>query len=198
MANIRAELLPQLRGEIIDLGAGTGLSFPYYNAFAHVLAVEPDLSVAARAQQRAFDSDADIDILHANDTALDDLPEQSADHVVAMLVLCSVDEPRSTLQRIQRVLRPGGTYVFVEHVHAEAFAGTIQEALTPLWHRVFGNCHLDRRIEPALRETGFAVFDVTSKRIPFPLQRVSYGIAMRGCSTELRQSSGHPNENRNV
>lgn len=93
MSSIRAALFPQHRGELVDLGAGTGPSFPYHNAFAHVLAVEPDRQWR-RAQQRAFDSDADIEILHANDTVLYDLPEQNADHVVAALVLCSVYDPK--------------------------------------------------------------------------------------------------------
>lgn len=176
---IRAALISPLRGSIVEVGAGTGASFSYYDASTHVLAMEPDPSMFKRAEQRAAQASADVDIMRVSDLALDDLSAQSADHVVATLVLCSVEEPVSTLHRIHRVLRPGGTFVFVEHVRAGGLAGKIQSSLTPLWRRVAGNCHLDRTIEPTLQQAGFALSGLSEKVMPFPLRRLVYGSAMK-------------------
>jgi len=176
---IRAVLISPLRGSIFEIGAGTGASFSYYDASTHVLAIEPDPSMFKRAEQRAAEACADVEIMRVSDLALDDVPAESADHVVATLVMCSVADPVSTLHRIHRVLRPGGTYVFIEHVRVEGLVGKIQDAITPLWRRIFGNCHLDRQIELTLQQAGFAVSGLSVNVIPFPMRRLVYGIATK-------------------
>ena len=157
---IRSALIPPLRGCVIEVGAGTGASFPYYDPSVHVLVIEPDRSMAKRAEMRAAQARADIDILDSTDLALDDLPVESADHVIAMLVLCSVNDPPGTLARIRSVLKPGGTYVFIEHVRGCGMIAHVQDVLTPAWKRLFGNCHLNRPIVPAFEQAGFIITDL--------------------------------------
>ena len=176
---IRAALLSPLRGWTIEVGAGTGASFPYYDASVRVLAIEPDRSMARRAELRASQAAADIEVVKCRDAALDDLPEESADHVVAMLLLCSVNDPGETLRRIHRVLKPDGTFVFLEHVRDQGPMERVQDVLTPFWKRAFGNCHLNRRISPALDEAGFLQAVLRTKRIPFPMRQLAYGIATK-------------------
>jgi ubiquinone/menaquinone biosynthesis C-methylase UbiE len=179
LSKIRAGLISQIRGEVVEIGAGTGASFPYYHASTRVLAIEPNASMAARAHRRATEHGPHITLLQGGDEALDTLPEESVDHVVAMLVMCSVENPASTLRRIRRVLRPEGTLAFIEHCRADGFAAKIQDHLTPLWSRIFGNCHLNREFLTTLLEGGFHDAKLSNKNIPLPAGRIVYGAAKK-------------------
>ena len=55
------------------------------------------------------------------------------------------------------MLRPGGALLFIEHGKApddEPKIQRLQERMTPLWQRVAGNCHLDRRVDQLLKAAG--------------------------------------------
>lgn len=176
LSKIRRELIPELRGDIIEVGAGTGATFEYYDRSAHVMAIEPDPSMLARAKCRQ-ERNGRIELMLGYDAILDGYPERCVDHVVATLVQCSVDDPRVTLQRFRRIVRPGGTYVFIEHVRADGRLGRIQDFLTPLWRRLAGNCHLNRDFQQSLDEAGFSVQRLSSEGLSFPTLRIVYGVA---------------------
>ena len=174
---IRTRLLSQLEGAIVEIGAGTGASFWYYGSSAHVRAIEPDASMLARAEKRAMSARAKIDIVRGDDTLLDTLAPESFDHAVASLVLCSVENPLRTLERVRRVLKPHGSLVMIEHVRAENRRARTQDRLTPLWRHIAGNCHLNRVLEPALSNAGFSEIDLQSRTVPIPMWRLLYGTA---------------------
>jgi ubiquinone/menaquinone biosynthesis C-methylase UbiE len=176
---IRSELLAPLTGEIVELGAGTGHCFPYYGTSAHVRAIEPNGSMLAKARERAQAARATIELVQGDDAVLDDMPAQSADAVVAALVMCSVEDPARTLKRAARILKPTGPFVTIEHVRAEDQTARLQALLTPFWRFISGNCHLDRVLEPVLTEVGFSHLCLSSRTIPMPARRLLYGIATR-------------------
>ena len=183
VGGIRAQLLPGLKGEIVEIGTGTGASSPYYDPSAHVLALEPDRSMLARARERAKSAPAWIVMLHGDDSMLDDMPAASTDYVVAALVFCSVEDPLRTLKRIHRILTPGGSLVTIEHERAGDGVARLQDLLTPFWRRVAGNCHLDRVLEPALSEAGFSQVELKNLQIPIPMRRLLYGFAPKIADT---------------
>jgi ubiquinone/menaquinone biosynthesis C-methylase UbiE len=82
----------------------------------------------------------------------------SFDTVVATLLFCSVADPMAGLRELRRVLKPGGSYLFIEHVRprGRSFAG-LADLATPLWRRIAGGCHLNRDTEAAIREAGFSI-----------------------------------------
>jgi ubiquinone/menaquinone biosynthesis C-methylase UbiE len=85
----------------------------------------------------------------------------SFDSVVMTYTLCSVDEPLRALGEIRRVLRPGGKLIFVEHGLARRpSTRRWQRALTPVWKRCSGNCHLDRDVAAELQEAGFSTLEL--------------------------------------
>ncbi len=179
MAAIRSELLSSLRGEIVEVGAGTGLTFPHYGPDAHVQAIEPNASMLSRARKRAALSRARIEVTGGDAGVLDALPSESVDFVVATLVLCSVRNPLQTVRRIHRVLKPGGSLVTIEHVRAESRAARLQDWLTPCWRKIASNCHLNRVLEPTLNKGGFSKVQLESRALPMPLSRLLYGIATK-------------------
>jgi ubiquinone/menaquinone biosynthesis C-methylase UbiE len=181
----RAELLSDVEGDVLEVGAGTGANLPYYGPRVDRLVLsEPDQHMRRRLQaamRRAGHARAEI-----TDASLGTLPmaASSFDVVVSTLVLCSVPDLPAALADAYRVLRPGGRLVFLEHVAAEENPARLrwQRRMDPLWRRVAGNCHLTRRTEAALIAAGFTIDRIQRESIrkAMPLVRPSIrGVARK-------------------
>lgn len=159
LAQWRAELLADLRGEVLEIGAGTGANLPHYPAaVTRVVLAEPERHMRRRLERRLAERpDLRFEIV---DAAAERLPgaDASFDAVVSTLVLCSVSDPAQTLAEVRRVLRPDGRFVFLEHVAAERPDRLWwQQRLEPVWKRLTGNCHLTRRTAEAIVAAGFRI-----------------------------------------
>jgi SAM-dependent methyltransferase len=179
MAEWRARLVGDLRGDLLEIGAGTGLMFPYYAAGARVTALEPDAAFASLAAPRAEASAASITILAGTAEALPG-PSRSRDAAVVGLVLCSVADPGVALAELARVLRPGAPLRLIEHVRSpSAIAGVLMRAANPLWLALNAQgCNMHRDPLPAIRDAGFLVdrvepFQIFTPGIPaFPMRAI--------------------------
>jgi len=155
--SLRARAVGDLTGEVLELGAGTGLNFPYYRTATRVLAVEPDPAMRRRAVRRAARAHVVIDLI---DARAEDLPfdDGSLDAAAVTLVLCSVGDVARALAELRRVLRPGALVHLIEHVRSpRAPIAALQTLFTPLQRRLAGNCHLDRQTDRSLRQAGFVI-----------------------------------------
>jgi ubiquinone/menaquinone biosynthesis C-methylase UbiE len=164
---IRREMLKDVAGDVLEIGAGTGVNFQYYQSGANVTAVEPDPYMRSRARERASDAEAEIEF---RESAAEDLPFPDArfDFVIGTLVLCSVKDPRRVLSEVRRVLKPGGQYRLYEHVRYQGrLGGLAQDAFSPLWQWIGAGCHPNRDTEQMIRETEFEVIDL-ERRMGFP------------------------------
>jgi len=172
----RRELLGSVHGNVLEVGAGTGVSLPLYpTSVTRVVLSEPDRHMRAKLEQRirrAAGSPAEI-----SDGSLEAIPfpDESFDFVTCMLVLCSVPDLHDAIAEIRRVLIPGGRLVFLEHVAAEGRPRRLkwQRRIEPIWKKISGNCHLTRRTEATILDGGFAIERVTreSMRKANPLVR---------------------------
>jgi len=181
----RAELLGGLTGRVLEVGAGTGLNVAYYpRALARLVLSEPDRHMRSKLAQRARAEHWErAEILDAGLERLS-LPDDEFDAVVGTLVLCSVPRLGQALAEIRRVLRPGGRFVFLEHVAAEDRSRRLkwQRRLEPVWRRLAGNCHLSRRTAAAIEAAGFRIADIKreSMRKAWPLVRPTIrGVAVK-------------------
>jgi ubiquinone/menaquinone biosynthesis C-methylase UbiE len=155
--NWRPHLVQDLRGDVLEIGVGSGANLGYYRRAAHVWAIEPDAARAAEAAAAAARAAVPVEVRVA---PAEDLPfdDDSFDHVVSSLVFCSVSDPPQALGEIERVLRPGGMLHMLEHVRpGSAPLAWAASAATPLWSRMQGNCHLDRRTIELLQAQGWRV-----------------------------------------
>ena len=101
----------------------------------------------------------------------DELPfdEQSFDAVVMTWTLCSIADPTQTLAEVKRVLKPDGRLLFVEHgLSSDAKVQEWQHRLTPMWKRIGGGCHLNRKIDDLLRPAGFRIVELQTTYLPGP------------------------------
>ena len=165
LAEVRARLLGDLEGEILELGAGTGLNLPHYRRATSIVAVEPSDSMASRLRGRAATAPAPVEVVEARAEAIP-FPNASFDHVVCVLVLCSVRDVDAALAEARRVLRPHGTLVLLEHVRGTGRRAWWQERLTPIQRRLADGCHLDRDTGGAVAAAGFDVRPLEPLALP--------------------------------
>ena len=137
----------QAVGRTLIIGAGTGLDVPALGPGAtNVVLLEPDATMRGILAQRY----PTLPLVGEPAEAMR-LDPGSMDTVISSLVLCSVSDLRQVLDEIARVLRPGGQYLFLEHVaNPRWLAGSVQRAVDPLWRRMGGGCHLTRDVVLAL------------------------------------------------
>ena len=117
--------------------------------------------MARRLRTKAEESDLDVSVVHA---PAEELPfeDDSFDTAVATLVLCTVTDPRRSLEEVARVLRPGGRLIFIEHVRAEdPGLAKWQDRLHPLWIRFGHGCNCNR---PTLQNIEASPLEVESHR----------------------------------
>jgi ubiquinone/menaquinone biosynthesis C-methylase UbiE len=180
----RHELVGSLEGDVLEVGAGTGLNLPHYERASRVVAVEPDASMASRLRMRAPEAAVPVEIVAGTAESLP-FEDERFDTAVITFVLCSVDNPRAALAEVRRVLRPGGRLVLLEHVRGDGRLAHWQDRCTPLHRRVAGNCHLNRETRSEVAAAGFDVAGVRPVRIPggHPLVRSGLqGVAIKTSS----------------
>lgn len=181
----RVKLLAGLKGRVLEVGAGNGLNFAHYPAEVQLVhAVEPDPYLRDKAISSAKSAGIPVEV---TDGTAEFLPVDDAtfDAVVMSLVLCSVDQP-AALKEARRVLKPGGSLHFLEHVRADSpRLQRVQRAVdSTFWPRLFGGCHTNRDTLGALTSEGFDVvrldrFSIPESGVPSPASPCILGVAQR-------------------
>jgi ubiquinone/menaquinone biosynthesis C-methylase UbiE len=115
---LRRRLIEPATGMVLEIGVGTGRNLPLYGNASRVLGLEPDAGMRARAEEADRTAPVPVDLVGGR---AEDLPfaDGSLDTVVAGYVLCTVSDPDPALSEVRRVLRPGGTLRFCEHVRSD-------------------------------------------------------------------------------
>jgi ubiquinone/menaquinone biosynthesis C-methylase UbiE len=164
----RKELLADAKGRVLEIGAGTGLNLKHYPATVSDLVLcEPDANMRRKLEDKVRDQEPGFPLrIDAAEAESLPYPDASFDTVVSTLVLCSVRDPAAALQEIRRVLRPNGTFVFLEHVADEDPQRLAwQRRIEPFWKRMAGNCHLQRRTCHSMQDAGFTFERLERDRI---------------------------------
>jgi SAM-dependent methyltransferase len=159
-ADHRRRLVEQAAGEVLEIGAGTGRNLPLYRTATRVVALEPGPGMRVRAEQAARAAQLPVEVVDGRAEALP-FPDASFDTVIASLVLCTVADPAQALTEAHRVLRPGGTLRFYQHVRADdPRLARWQDRLERPWGWLALGCHPNRDIVAAITAAGFRVLEL--------------------------------------
>lgn len=157
LGQMRSHLLLGVSGDVLEIGAGTGANFAHYPAGARVVALEPDPFMLRRAEQKVAELGlSNVTLQRAPAESLP-FPDASFDAVVSTLVLCTVQDVARCLAEMRRVLRPGGSVLFIEHVRAQGWFGRLQDLIRPVWSWFGAGCQPNRRTEDTFRHAGWDV-----------------------------------------
>ena len=151
----RQALLGHARGRTVELGAGTGLNLRLYPAgLEELVLTEPDPGMRARLARRVSRSGRPARVIDAGAQHLP-FEDESVDTVVCTLVLCTVDAPDLALREIERVLRPDGQLLFIEHVRSESpTLARWQDWMERPWRRFAQGCRCNRATEELIGASG--------------------------------------------
>jgi ubiquinone/menaquinone biosynthesis C-methylase UbiE len=166
MADRRRALLAAAHGRVLEVGAGTGLNLEHYpETIGELVLVEPERAMARKLAARVGELGRPAHIVEASAEKLP-FDDGSFDTVVCTLVLCSVDDPASGLRELRRVLRPGGAFLFLEHVRSDdARTARRQDRLNPIWRFIGNGCNCNRRTL-SLIEAEFSVVEAERGDVP--------------------------------
>ncbi|MGH1565079.1 class I SAM-dependent methyltransferase [Mumia sp. DW29H23] len=157
----RERVCAGLAGDVVEIGFGSGHNVPFYpSSVRSVAAVEPSDFGWRLAHERVIGSRVPIRRAGLDGQHLP-MPDGSADAVLSTWSMCTIPDLDAALAECRRVLRPGGTLHFLEHGLApEEPVRRWQRRLEPLQKRVFGGCHLTRRIPDHITAAGFALVEL--------------------------------------
>jgi ubiquinone/menaquinone biosynthesis C-methylase UbiE len=165
----RQRVVGAAAGRVLEIGIGSGLNFPFYGAaVTSVIGLEPSSELLSMARPRAVTAAAPVTLLDASAEVIP-LDSGSVDTVVTTWTLCTIPHAQRALTEMRRVLKPDGALLFVEHGRApEPGVARWQDRLDPLWSRLAGGCHLNRKMDDLIAGNGFRIEAMENARIPGP------------------------------
>ena len=154
---------------VVEIGSGTGANMRYLKKGTKLIAIEPNIHMHTNLKKSAVKYGIDIEIKSIIGEDID-LPDASYDFVVCTLVLCTVDNPEQCIKQIKRILKPSGTFIFVEHVKASenSILGWIQKIFHKPWHWFFEGCHTNRDTKQLLKLAGFSKLELETYNLYSP------------------------------
>lgn len=158
MAARRERLLTGARGDVLEIGSGTGLNLGHYPASVTRLVLsEPEEHMADRLEARVARGGHAAEVARVPASSLG-YPDDSFDTVVSTMVLCTVPDPGAALAEARRVLRPGGALLFCEHVRSDSERlARWQDRLHGPWAAFADGCRCNQDTVALIQDAGFEV-----------------------------------------
>jgi ubiquinone/menaquinone biosynthesis C-methylase UbiE len=175
----RQRAVAQARGRVLEIGVGSGLNLPRYEAATHVIGLEPSTRLLGMARAVAGGLARSIELVEG---VAEDLPvpNHSIDTIVSTWTMCTIPDLARALNEMRRVLKADGRLVFVEHGRStDHRVVRWQDGLTPIWKRIGGGCHLNRPIDHLILAAGFRIeqLQVGYMEGPKPMTFMYEGVA---------------------
>ena len=174
----RQKVVPAARGRVLEIGIGTGLNLPFYNASQvdTVIGLDPCEESWLLAAERVASVEFDVNFIGLPDGEIP-LEDHSVDTILITYALCTIPDPVAALQGMSRVLRPGGELIFCEHCKApDPKVHKWQNRLDGVWGKLAGGCHLNRDIPEILDAGGFSIHGLEKMYLPNTPRFASYNF----------------------
>lgn len=155
----RIEILKMVRGEVLEVGVGTGRNLPLYPPGSSITGIDISTAMLNKARQRALKSDLNVKLEEMDVQSLT-FDNGSFDTVVATCVFCSVPDPVAGLKEVKRVCRHDGQILLIEHVRSETLVGgVVMDLINPINVRIIGN-NINRKTVENVQLAGLKIIEV--------------------------------------
>ena len=182
----REKVVPKAEGRVLEIGIGSGLNLPFYDAtrVSHVWGLDPSRDMWDLARERAASLPFSVEFVEGVAESMP-LENNCADTVLITYTLCTIPNATDAMIDARRVLRPGGKLIFCEHGKApDANIRKWQNRLNSTWQYIGGGCSLNRDIPAILEGSGFEISELETMYIPGwkPASFNYWGVAVAGTS----------------
>jgi len=168
----RGKVVPLAEGLVLEVGIGSGLNIPFYDAnkVDKVIGLDPSPELNEMAEKvvskTAAENGLNVEIILGSAEAMP-FPDNHFDSVVITYTLCTIPDAESANLEIRRVLKPGGKLIFCEHGLApDAGVAKWQGRIDPIWGKIAGGCHLNRDIPQLITGAGFTLETLEQMYLP--------------------------------
>ena len=164
----REKVVPLAAGRVLEIGIGSGLNIPFYNAqkVEHLWGLDPSAEMWSIAQRNAAEHHLDAEFIQSDAESIP-LDNNSVDTALMTYTMCTVPDIHKALAEVRRVLKPSGKLIFCEHGKApDEHIERWQKRMNPLWKRFSGGCNLNRPIPVLLEQSGFRSSDMQTMYLP--------------------------------
>lgn len=153
----RQMILSDLRGRVLEVGVGTGKNLKYYPEDCTVMGVDISSKMMEHAKKRKSGMDnVSLLIMDGEHLAFDD---SSFDYAVTTFVLCSVPDPVAALREMNRVCKPDGMIINLEHMRSKnPILSILEDIFNPLTSWLTG-VNINRRTVENIRKAGLEVIE---------------------------------------
>lgn len=155
---LRAELLKDAHGDVLEIGFGTGLNLLHYSTnISHLSMIDPARILPCRVRERVAQVPFPIHAEHVPAETLP-YPDRHFDSVVSTWTFCTIPDPVQALREIRRVLKPNGIFLFLEHGRSDnARVAAWQDRINPIQNIIGCGCNVNRRIDQLIKESGLHI-----------------------------------------
>jgi len=164
----RAKVVPLACGRVLEVGLGTGLNLPFYDASKvnKVWGLDPSSEMIGRAKEKARSVNFEVEFICSLGEEIP-LESNTVDTVVVTYTLCTIIDVGRAIKEMARVLNPTGQLIFCEHgVAPDVNVRRFQNCINPVWKRIGGGCHLNREIPELIEHGGFRIKELKTMYIP--------------------------------
>lgn len=164
----REKVIPLAKGEVLEIGVGSGLNLPIYHKdqVKHLTAIDPSINIWKKNKVNISKLPFGFSFCEAY---AENIPMDNScfDSVVITYTLCTISDTLKAMEEIRRVLKPDGQLIFCEHGKApDKGVRRWQNFTNPLWKRLGGGCNLNRDIPLIIKESGFKMNHMETMYIP--------------------------------
>jgi ubiquinone/menaquinone biosynthesis C-methylase UbiE len=189
---IREQLIPLAQGKVLEIGAGSGVNFPYYDPVrvSKLYALEPNPGMIRLAERQQHRTKLDIEFLDLPGERIP-LEDETVDTAVSTFTLGTIPDIMEAMQGIARVLKSKGVLIFFElGLSPDREVQHWQRNLEPICHGLFQGLHLTRDIPSILVQEGFQFNQIEAgylSKFPKSLSYCWWGIATKAEKNSLMQ-----------
>ena len=164
----RKKIVPFAKGDVLEIGIGSGLNLPFYDLdqINKIWGLDPSEELNSMAEKVARDIDIDVDLIIGGAEEIP-LPENSIDTILLTYTLCTIPKVKDSIKEIERVLKPSGSMLFCEHGLApDEKVAKWQQKLNPYWKKIAGGCNLNRDIPKIIQDSSFKITKLETMYLP--------------------------------
>tara|TARA_Y100000310_G_scaffold343455_1_gene451160 strand:+ start:2719 stop:3336 length:618 start_codon:yes stop_codon:yes gene_type:complete len=150
----RKKYLSKLKGNILEIGVGTGKNLEYYNKDAKVIGIDISQGMLEKAKQKANASNIKLKVMDAEHLKF---KSNSFDYVISTCILCSVPDQVKALKEMRRVLKPKGRVIMIEHVLSKNKLIALFEKIHNPFTRFLFGFNINRDTQKSIKKAGLHI-----------------------------------------